>query len=209
MGKFLLRKKVRVRMAETSCRCLLQVLVSPYVGKAEFSSSLTNTAFPSFFHCVSDQMYCQMNRLIFVLLAICLAEYRVAGFSPRTLFSPCTTTSSRRRVCSTTAITLRPSTSYHRNSIYSAIQPRKSTHVRSSSDESETSQDTQIDQNSDLVAKQGSIPQGYMSSSLSTMEDSKKGRVIAYIVIALLPCLGLIPFVMNRDFTPPVELMSN
>ena len=147
--------------------------------------------------------------LIFVLLAICLVEYRVAGFSPGTLFSPCTTTSSRRRVGSTTAITLRPSTSYHRNSKYSAIQQRKSTHVRSSSDESETSHDSQIDQNSDLVAKQGSIPQGYMSSSLSTMEDSKKGRVIAYIVIALLPCLGLIPFVMNRDFTPPVELMSN
>ena len=147
--------------------------------------------------------------LIFVILVICLVEYQVAGFSPRTLLNQCTKSSFSRRVCSATVLALRPSTSYRGNNIYGLIHRRDATHVHSSSDETENSPESQIDQNSNLVAKQGSIPQGYMSSDLSSMEDGKKGRVVAYILIALLPCLGLIPFILNRDFVPPVELMSN
>ena len=147
--------------------------------------------------------------LIFIVLVVLLVEYQVAGFSTSSFLSQCTRSRSSRRVCSATALAFRPSTLHHNNIICGVIHQREATYVRSSSDGSETSQESQIDQDSNLVAKQGSTPQGYMSSDLSSMEDGKKGRVLAYILIALLPCLGLVPFILNRDFVPPVELMSN
>ena len=59
-----------------------------------------------------------------------------------------------------------------------------------------------------VVATPGAKPEGYMSSDLSSMEDGKQARVLAYILIALLPCLSLVPFFLSRDFVPPVELAN-
>jgi hypothetical protein len=44
--------------------------------------------------------------------------------------------------------------------------------------------------------------QGYFNTDLNTMDDTKMSRVVAYIFIALLPCLLLVPFYMSRNFTP-------
>jgi hypothetical protein len=48
---------------------------------------------------------------------------------------------------------------------------------------------------------------GYMSNDLATALSShgKQTRVLLYIVLALLPCLFLVPFFMSRDFIPPIE----
>jgi hypothetical protein len=48
-------------------------------------------------------------------------------------------------------------------------------------------------------------PEGYLSSDLTNLEDGKQLRVLIYIVLALLPCLFLIPFMMTRDFVPPTD----
>jgi hypothetical protein len=58
------------------------------------------------------------------------------------------------------------------------------------------------------VADSNEAPQGYMSSDLSSMDDSKQKRVLAYIVLALAPVLLLVPFFLSRDFVPPVETMT-
>ena len=47
--------------------------------------------------------------------------------------------------------------------------------------------------------------QGYLSSDLNSLGDNKQWRVLLYIVLALLPCLFLIPFFMSRDFVPPID----
>jgi len=44
--------------------------------------------------------------------------------------------------------------------------------------------------------------EGYLGTDLSSIGDGKKGRVLAYIFFALLPCLLLVPFMMSRDFIP-------
>ena len=49
------------------------------------------------------------------------------------------------------------------------------------------------------------IPQGYMPSDLSTLDDGKQFRVLAYIALSLIPCLLLIPFFLSRDFVPPID----
>ena len=48
-------------------------------------------------------------------------------------------------------------------------------------------------------------PQGYLNSDMRKMGEEKQSRVLAYILIALLPCLFLVPFFMNRDFVPPID----
>ena len=58
---------------------------------------------------------------------------------------------------------------------------------------------------SPFVASPDSKPEGYMSSDLTSMEDGKQFRVLAYILIALLPCLLLVPFFLSRDFVPPTD----
>ena len=56
-----------------------------------------------------------------------------------------------------------------------------------------------------LVADPNSKVQGYMSSDLSSNEDGKQGRVLSYIVFALVPVLFLVPFFLSRGFDPPVD----
>ena len=45
--------------------------------------------------------------------------------------------------------------------------------------------------------------EGYLNPDLSKMDEGKVSRVAAYILIALLPCLLLVPFYMSRSFQPP------
>lgn len=54
-----------------------------------------------------------------------------------------------------------------------------------------------------ITAPESSVPQGYLSSDMSKMEDGKQNRVFAYIGLALIPCLFLVPFFLSRDFVPP------
>lgn len=54
-----------------------------------------------------------------------------------------------------------------------------------------------------LVVADPSKPiEGYLNTDLAAMDDSKLSRVFAYILIALLPCLLLVPFYMSRSFVP-------
>lgn len=55
------------------------------------------------------------------------------------------------------------------------------------------------------TTREGESIQGYLSSDISKMESGKQVRVLLYISLALLPCLLLIPFFMNRDFVPPID----
>lgn len=48
-------------------------------------------------------------------------------------------------------------------------------------------------------------PEGYLSSDLNSLGDTKKSRVIFYIALALAPCLFLVPFFLSRDFVPPTD----
>ena len=50
-----------------------------------------------------------------------------------------------------------------------------------------------------------SKPQGYASSDLDALGEGKQLRALAYIGLALVPCLFLVPFFLARDFVPPVE----
>lgn len=54
-----------------------------------------------------------------------------------------------------------------------------------------------------ITAPDSSAPQGYLSSDMNKMEDGKQNRVLAYIGLALIPCLFLVPFFLSRDFVPP------
>lgn len=54
-----------------------------------------------------------------------------------------------------------------------------------------------------ITAPESSAPQGYLSSDMNKMEDGKQNRVLAYIGLALIPCLFLVPFFLSRDFVPP------
>ena len=48
-------------------------------------------------------------------------------------------------------------------------------------------------------------PDGYLNTDFNSIADGKKTRVLVYIVLALLPCLLLVPFFLSRDFIPPVD----
>lgn len=48
--------------------------------------------------------------------------------------------------------------------------------------------------------------EGYVSSDIASIGSGKKIRVLLYIALALLPCLLLVPFFLNRDFVPPSDL---
>ena len=48
--------------------------------------------------------------------------------------------------------------------------------------------------------------QGYLNTDIKKMGSEKKSRVLAYILLALLPCLFLVPFFMSRDFVPPTDM---
>ena len=54
-----------------------------------------------------------------------------------------------------------------------------------------------------ITASDASAPQGYLNSDMSKMGDGKQSRVAAYIALALVPCLFLVPFFLSRDFVPP------
>lgn len=43
---------------------------------------------------------------------------------------------------------------------------------------------------------------GYMESDFKKMNKEQKNKVLVYIGLALVPCLALIPFAMQRDFSP-------
>ena len=47
-----------------------------------------------------------------------------------------------------------------------------------------------------------SIPEGYIGTDLNSLGDGKQTRVLVYIILALLPCLLLVPFFLSRDFVP-------
>lgn len=55
------------------------------------------------------------------------------------------------------------------------------------------------------TTSEGESIQGYVSSDIRNMGSGKQVRVLLYISLALLPCLLLIPFFMNRDFLPPID----
>ena len=48
-------------------------------------------------------------------------------------------------------------------------------------------------------------PEGYLNPDITSISDGKQIRVILYIVLALLPCLLLVPFFFARDFVPPSD----
>ena len=45
-------------------------------------------------------------------------------------------------------------------------------------------------------------PEGYLQADIKKMADGQKSRVLAYIVLALVPVLFLVPFFLSRDFEP-------
>jgi hypothetical protein len=47
--------------------------------------------------------------------------------------------------------------------------------------------------------------EGFLNNDLLTMESGKQVRVTLYIVLAILPCLLLIPFMMDRSFIPDID----
>ena len=47
------------------------------------------------------------------------------------------------------------------------------------------------------------VPDGYLNADIKKMAEGQKSRVMAYIGLALLPCLFLVPFFLSRDFSPP------
>jgi len=59
--------------------------------------------------------------------------------------------------------------------------------------------------NADQNNKNG-LTQGYLNTDIKKMGTEKKSRVLAYILLALLPCLFLVPFFMSRDFVPPTDM---
>lgn len=46
---------------------------------------------------------------------------------------------------------------------------------------------------------------GYLKTDLAEVGDGKQLRVYLYMALALLPCLILIPFFMERDFSPVMD----
>jgi hypothetical protein len=52
-------------------------------------------------------------------------------------------------------------------------------------------------------ASKGQQPDGYLNADMKNMAEGQKSRVLAYIGLALVPCLFLVPFFLSRDFTPP------
>ena len=54
--------------------------------------------------------------------------------------------------------------------------------------------------------------EGFLNNDLLSMESGKQVRVTLYILFAILPCLLLIPFMMDRSFIPtdidPNEMMG-
>lgn len=53
------------------------------------------------------------------------------------------------------------------------------------------------------AAEDSGAPQGYLSSDMRSLGEGKQSRVLAYIALALVPCLFLVPFFLSRDFSPP------
>lgn len=52
------------------------------------------------------------------------------------------------------------------------------------------------------------VIEGYLNMDMNQMsseKDGKQTRVFLYITFALLPCLLLVPFMMQRDFLPATE----
>jgi hypothetical protein len=45
--------------------------------------------------------------------------------------------------------------------------------------------------------------EGYLNTDFSKVGGEKQSRVLAYIALAIAPCLLLVPFFMSRDFVPP------
>lgn len=45
-------------------------------------------------------------------------------------------------------------------------------------------------------------PEGYLQADIKKMAEGQKSRVLAYIVLALVPVLFLVPFFLSRDFEP-------
>ena len=53
-----------------------------------------------------------------------------------------------------------------------------------------------------VIKKDPTSVDGYISPDISSINQGKQLRVIIYIVLAVLPCLLLIPFFLTRDFSP-------
>ena len=45
-------------------------------------------------------------------------------------------------------------------------------------------------------------PDGFQQTDIKKMAEGQKSRVLAYIVLALVPVLFLVPFFLSRDFEP-------
>lgn len=56
-----------------------------------------------------------------------------------------------------------------------------------------------------LINDSDATPEGYLSSDINKIGDNKQLRVLLYISFALLPCLLLVPFFLNREFVPPTD----
>jgi len=54
-----------------------------------------------------------------------------------------------------------------------------------------------------LEAAPSTGTEGYLNTDFKKVGQEKQSRVLAYIVLALVPCLFLVPFFMSRDFVPP------
>jgi len=54
----------------------------------------------------------------------------------------------------------------------------------------------------DMTSK--SKPEGYANPDFKKIAEEQKSRVLAYIVLALVPVLFLVPFFLSRDFEPAV-----
>jgi len=70
---------------------------------------------------------------------------------------------------------------------------------------SDFNSDTDFNEDTKITTSEGESMQGYVSSDIRNMGSGKQTRVLLYISLALLPCLLLIPFFMNRDFLPPMD----
>jgi hypothetical protein len=46
---------------------------------------------------------------------------------------------------------------------------------------------------------------GYLKTDFNEVNDGKQLRVYLYMALALVPCLILIPFFMERDFSPAMD----
>jgi hypothetical protein len=96
---------------------------------------------------------------------------------------------------------LHSTTGYVPLNIRPAFSGRSTAALKASNEERDDLMKEAKFQTFDMESKR--VPDGYLNQDIKNMAGEQKSRVFAYIGLALLPCLFLVPFFLSRDFTPP------